>query len=149
MLSFDICYLMSFVYIEAEAWNHASNFFLFKIVFSIALPPTQRSLLSLQIVICSKYHVCCLSSPSHLPRYYHLMTWIKKCIFIWVMVSFTSLLIDIRFMCDPDSSVGITTDNGLNGPGSNPGGDETFRPSRPALGPTQLPVKWPPGLSRG
>jgi len=27
------------------------------------------------------------------------------------------------------------------GPGSNPGGDEIFRPSRPALGPTQPPLK--------
>jgi len=39
------------------------------------------------------------------------------------------------------SSVGIATDYGLDGPGSNPGRDEIFRPSRPALGPTQPPVK--------
>ena len=40
----------------------------------------------------------------------------------------------------PGSSVGIATDYGLDGPGSNPGGDEIFRPSRPVLGPTQPPV---------
>jgi len=35
----------------------------------------------------------------------------------------------------PGSSVGIATDYSLDGPGSNPGGDEIFRPSRPVLGP--------------
>ena len=41
----------------------------------------------------------------------------------------------------PGSSVGIETDYRLDGPGSNPGGDEIFHPSRPALGPTQPPVQ--------
>jgi len=49
----------------------------------------------------------------------------------------------------PGSSVGIATDYGLDGPGSNPGEDEISHPSKPALGPTQSPVKWIPGLSRG
>ena len=35
-----------------------------------------------------------------------------------------------------DTSVGIATDYGLECPGSNPGGDEIFCPSRPALWPT-------------
>ena len=49
----------------------------------------------------------------------------------------------------PCSSVGIATDYGLEGPGSNPGGDEIFRPYRQTLGPTQPPVKWVPDLSWG
>jgi len=52
-------------------------------------------------------------------------------------------------MRGPGSSVGIATDYRLDGPGSNPVGDEIFRLSRPALGPTQPPVKWVLGLSWG
>ena len=61
----------------------------------------------------------------------------------------STLHTSIKSMIGPGSSVGIATDYGLDGPGSNPGGDEIFRPSRSAMGPTQPPLKWVPGLSRG
>ena len=66
-------------------------------------------------------------------------------------VSFLYIELNLCFisLCGPGSSVGIATDYGLDGPGSNLGWDEIFRPSRPALGPTQPPIKWVPGLSRG
>ena len=49
------------------------------------------------------------------------------------------------FCGGPGSVVGIATAYGLDGPGSNPGGGRDF----PALKPTQPPVKWVAGLSRG
>jgi len=52
-------------------------------------------------------------------------------------------------VCGPGSSAGTTTDYGPDDPASNPGGDEIFSPSRPALGTNQPPVKWVPSLSWG
>jgi len=46
----------------------------------------------------------------------------------------TEILVSIPLTSGPGSSVGIVTDYGLDGPGSNVGGDEIFRPSSPALG---------------
>jgi len=51
--------------------------------------------------------------------------------------------------CGLRNSVVIATACGLDDPGSNPGGDQIFRPSKSALGPTLPPVIWVPGLSRG
>jgi len=64
----------------------------------------------------------------------------------WTRVRFKS---GTLFLGGPGSAVGIATDYGLEGPGSNPGGDEIFRLCRPALRSTQPPVKWVPGLPGG
>jgi len=45
-------------------------------------------------------------------------------------------MVAIHNCVGPGSSVGIVTDYGLDGPGSNPGWDEILRPSRPAVRPT-------------
>ena len=49
----------------------------------------------------------------------------------------------------PGSSVIISTGYGLYGTGIESWWDEFFRPSRPALWPTQPPVKWVPAFSPG
>ena len=70
----------------------------------------------------------------------------------WIFVrkfAVKNILRNNTCVCGPGSSVGIATDYGLDGPESNPGGNETFRLSRLALGPTQPPVKLVPCLSRG
>ena len=52
--------------------------------------------------------------------------------------------------CGPGSSVGIATGYGLNGPGiESRWGTRFSAPVQPTLGPTQPPVQWVPGLSRG
>ena len=49
-----------------------------------------------------------------------------------------------------DVSVGIATLYGLDSPGIDSRWGRDFpHPSRPALGPNQLPIEWVPALSRG
>jgi hypothetical protein len=87
---------------------------------------------------------CCAKNCLHF-RYLNLL-YNVNCVQKWLIWFNTVLL----WFVGRDSSVGIATRYGLDGPGIEYRWGRNFPyPSRPALEPTQPPVQWIPGLFPG
>jgi hypothetical protein len=65
-------------------------------------------------------------------------------------ISHNHIHVSLLLASGPDSSVGIATGYGLDGPGIESRRERDFpHLSTPALGPNQPPVQWVPRLSLG
>ena len=94
-----------------------------------------------------------LGKPTRYGMRLYCMTFLVRFRNTWIFYRVFSAFFFVMFSTTvrggPGSSISIATDYGLEGSGSNPGGDEVFFLSKLALELTQPPVKWVPGLSRG
>jgi hypothetical protein len=75
---------------------------------------------------------------------------IKSIKLLYFVMGTQCVFCQVQFFCGSSSSDGIATGYGLDGQGTESRWGRDFpHLSRPSLGPTQPPVQWVAGLSRG